>query len=173
MRDALRAAFHFPNYRVRLQRDVDAKSIEMRERVSRRPRSPSAHANEKALICDSINASAREIIGNNCRGYPRRASALFRGFNDVDDGPISRSVIIAVMRLPLFSGHEQVGISLNSASPRFSARALENKTLYRVARFDDGFPINHPRHVAVGCNNLEISLRAIDVSPVIELEMMN
>lgn len=60
----------------------------------------------------SINASAREIIDNECRGYPRRASVLFRGFNDNDDGTISRSTIIAVMRLPLFSG-EQVGISLN------------------------------------------------------------
>lgn len=102
----MRAAFHFPNYRVPLQRDVDAKSIEMRERESRRLRSL-RRTNEKALICDSINASAREIIGNNCHGYPRRASALFRGFNDVDDGIIFRSAIIAVMRLPLFSGREE------------------------------------------------------------------
>jgi len=61
------------------------------------------HANEKALICDPINASAREIIGNNCRDHPRRAPALFRGFNDIDDGTISRSAIIVVMRLSLFS----------------------------------------------------------------------
>lgn len=44
--------------------------------------------------------------------------------------------------------------------------ALENKTLCR-----DGSSINYSRHVAVGCNNLEISLRAIDVSSAIELEM--
>jgi len=71
------------------------------------------YANEKALICDPINASAREIIGNNCRDHPRRAPALFRGFNDIDDGTISRSAIIVVMRLSLFSDREQVGISLN------------------------------------------------------------
>ena len=67
---------------------------------------------ERLILLHSINASAREIVGNECRGYPRRAPVLFRGFNDNDDGTIFRSTIIAVMRLSLFSG-EQIGISLN------------------------------------------------------------
>lgn len=63
--------------------------------------------NEKTLICDLINASAREIIGNNCRGHSQRIPVLFRGFNDIDDGTISRSTIIAVMKLPLLFSREQ------------------------------------------------------------------
>lgn len=101
------------------------------------------HANEKALICDSINASAREIIGNKCRGYPQRVRALFWGFNDIDDVTISRSAIITVTRLPLFSGCEQVGIWLNSAFCYVPQLPSQNSSLITLKLLcDDSLIIN-------------------------------